>query len=244
MLDVGDDRGRDGARIETIPGRARWVIEGHGADSVRPDAQRLASVKAMEDEAGRHLLKRERIQRWREQGQQGRLGGCAAEIAAPDMDFAGLVMDRPEEGQPLDGVMMQMHHQQVDRLIVRPERSAPQIDDPRSGIDDIAADRQVGRRLSALIKASGCTCLCRSRIGSAVWFNSRLCNARCQRQGPAALATGPCYGHAVAAAGVGTGPAGVSPHRIRSAWHSRFGAGWIRVAERQARDIRRASERH
>ena len=74
------------------------MIEGHGTDSVRSDVQRLASVKAMEDEAGRHLLKRERKQRWREQGQQGRLGGCAAEIAAPDMDFAAFVVDRREEG--------------------------------------------------------------------------------------------------------------------------------------------------
>ena len=67
-------------------------------------------MEAMDDEAGRHLLRRERKQRRREQGQQGRLGGCATGIAAPDMDFAALLMNRPEEGQPRDVVMMNMRH--------------------------------------------------------------------------------------------------------------------------------------
>ena len=127
------------------------------------------------------------------------------------MDFATLLMNRPEEGHPRDVVMMNMRHWQVARLIVWPVRPASQIDDPRSSIHDIAAlgqayldagrvaaiqehartwrrtraahaperqfrsagrtgsghvglnvhasnfsaDRQVGRRLSALIKASG-----------------------------------------------------------------------------------------
>lgn len=139
VLDVSDDRGRAGAPIEAIPGRARGMIEGHGPNAAPPDAKRLAGMKAMEDEAGWHLLKPERKQWRREQGQQHRSGGCATEIATPDMDFAALVLDRPEEEQPRDMVIMQMCQQQVDRLIVRPVRPAPKIDDPRSSVDDVSA---------------------------------------------------------------------------------------------------------